>query len=73
MRERYDRGAIVRRLAMVLLYTARRRYAPDIKVMARGLGVSERTIRRDLEALEEAGWPMPQWRFNPAAARKDAA
>lgn len=48
---------------MVLLYTARRRYAPNLKAMARGLGVSERTLRRDLEALERAGWPMPIWRY----------
>jgi predicted DNA-binding transcriptional regulator YafY len=68
MAERYDRGAIVRRLAMVLLYTAKRRYAPSIKCMARGLGVCERTIRRDLEALEEAGWPMPRWRDEQEAA-----
>lgn len=60
----YSRCAIVRRLAMVLLYTARRRYAPSLRVMARGLGVSERTIRRDLDALEAAGWPMPVWRSN---------
>lgn len=57
-----SRGDVVRRLAMVLLYTARRKYAPDIQVMARGLNVSTRTVRRYLEALEDAGWPMPRWR-----------
>jgi predicted DNA-binding transcriptional regulator YafY len=59
-----SKSQIVERLARVLLYTARRRYAPDLRVMARGLNVSERTIRRDLQALEAAGWPMPRWRKN---------
>lgn len=63
-----NRSALVRRLAMVLLYTAKRRYAPDVKCLARGLHVSERTIRRDLEALEDAGWPMPKWRDRQEAA-----
>lgn len=62
MADESSRGRIVRRLAMLLLYTNRRRYAPDLTVLARGLQVSERTLRRDLAALEEAGWPMPIWR-----------
>jgi predicted DNA-binding transcriptional regulator YafY len=58
---RYEgRAAIVRRLAMVLLYTNRQRYMPSPKVLARGLNVSERTVIRDLNALDEAGWPMPR-------------
>lgn len=57
---RYEgRDAIVRRLAMVLLYTNRCQRRPSVKVLARGLSVSERTIVRDLNALEDAGWPMP--------------
>lgn len=57
---RYEgRAAIVRRLAMVLLYTNRCRVMPTLATLARGLNVSERTVRRDLEALIEAGWPMP--------------
>lgn len=60
---RYEgRGQIVRRLAAVLLYTATSRSNPDPRVIARGLGVSWRTIDRDLDALEEAGWPMPEGR-----------
>lgn len=59
------RCAIVRRLAMLLRYTHGRRYAPDLVCLARGLGVSTRTIRRDLEALEAAGWPVPKWRTFP--------
>jgi predicted DNA-binding transcriptional regulator YafY len=57
---RYEgRAQIVRRLAAVLLYTNTARCQPSLATMARGLGVSERTIRRDLDALIEAGWPMP--------------
>ena len=50
----------MRRLAMVLLYTNQRRYMPPPRVIARGLNVSVRTVIRDLNALEEAGWPMPK-------------
>jgi len=53
---------IVERIAKVLLYTQGRRYAPDLRCMARGLGVSTRTVRRYLSAIEAAGWPMGQWR-----------
>ncbi len=57
---RYEgKEAIVRRLAMVLLYTASSRHRPDPKVMARGLGCHPRTVQRDLDALTDAGWPMP--------------
>ena len=60
---RYEgRAQIVRRLAMVLLYTNRQKFMPNTKVLARGLSVSERTVIRDLNALQEAGWPMPQRR-----------
>lgn len=58
---RYEgRGQIVRRLAAVMLYTATSRCNPDPRLIARGLDVHYRTIERDLEALEEAGWPMPK-------------
>jgi predicted DNA-binding transcriptional regulator YafY len=58
---RYEgKAAIVRRLAMLLLYTNRRRYMPSPRVIARGLNVSVRTVIRDLNALQEAGWPMPR-------------
>lgn len=60
---RYEgRTAIVRRLAHTLLYTNTSRYRPDVRTMARGLGVSTRTVLRDLQALEEAGWPLPPLR-----------
>ena len=53
------RTAVIRRLAALLLYTNTCRWRPTLKTMARGLGVSERTARRYLDALEESGWPMP--------------
>ena len=40
-----------------------RRYAPTLRVLAKMFGVHPRTIRRDLMALEEAGWPVPGWRL----------
>ena len=57
-----SRGAIVHRLASLLYYCLHRRYALPLPVLARGLNVSERTIRRDFEALEAAGFQVPIWR-----------
>lgn len=59
---RGDRGSILRRLAAISRYMTGRRYAPDLRCLARGLGVSERTIRRDLEAMEAEGYDLPKWR-----------
>jgi predicted DNA-binding transcriptional regulator YafY len=56
----YSRAALVRRLASLLRYTHNRKYMPPMKVLARGLNVSERTLYRDFAALEEAGWPLPR-------------
>jgi transposase len=39
-----------------------------IRAIARDYGVTMRTIRRDLEALERSGWLMPQW---PSQQPKD--
>jgi predicted DNA-binding transcriptional regulator YafY len=49
------------RLAALMFYLRGRRYV-DLRVIARGLNVSTRTLRRDLEALEYAGWQLPTWR-----------
>jgi predicted DNA-binding transcriptional regulator YafY len=57
-----NRCRLVRRLAALMRYCEGRRYAINLRGVARGLGVCERTIRRDLEALEQAGWPVPRWR-----------
>jgi predicted DNA-binding transcriptional regulator YafY len=32
---------------------------PHLSVLAEGARVSERTVRRDLYALADAGWPLP--------------
>jgi predicted DNA-binding transcriptional regulator YafY len=37
------------------------RYAPRLEVLADEFCVSVQTIRRDLYALEDAGWPVPQY------------
>jgi predicted DNA-binding transcriptional regulator YafY len=50
------------RMAALLRYMQGRRYSIELRVLARGLGVCERTIRRDLEALEAAGFSLPRWR-----------
>lgn len=41
------------------------RMLPSLDLLADEFGVSTRTIRRDLYALEQAGWPMPQFRHFP--------
>lgn len=58
------RNRVARRLSRLMFYLQGRRYI-DLKVIARGLGVTEKTVRRDLAALEEAGWPVPRYRLNP--------
>lgn len=58
-----DRNRVARRLAALMFYLQGRRYV-DLQVLARGLNVSTRTVRRDLEALEGAGWPVPVYRLN---------
>ena len=40
------------------------RYAPSIHLLAAEFGVSSRTIRRDFQALEEAGFEMPEYRYS---------
>ena len=52
------RTAITRRLARLLLYLMTARRKPDVDVLAARLGVSTRTVRRDLEALREVGWKV---------------
>ena len=49
-----------------LLHLARRlehaHYAPSLVELAREFRVNPRTIRRDLELLEDVGCHVPQWR-----------
>lgn len=64
-----SRHAIARRLCALVRYLDGRRFMPDVKVIARGLGVSHRTIYRDLDALEQAGFVLPKrWNDKQEAA-----
>lgn len=40
------------------------RYAPTLEALAVEFGVTTRTIRRDLGALEMVGHPLPRYRKN---------
>jgi predicted DNA-binding transcriptional regulator YafY len=54
--------------AVRLLRLAKRldgcRFTPPLAQLADEFGVCARTIRRDLHTLEEAGWPVPQFRYH---------
>ena len=56
------RARTLRRVLTLARYLQPLRYAPPLRDLATALGVHPRTIRRDLEALEEVGWPLPAWR-----------
>jgi predicted DNA-binding transcriptional regulator YafY len=62
-----ERGRLSRRMAALLMYLGSRRYMPPMKVLARGLNVSERTLYRDLAALADAGFELPK-RWNDEEA-----
>jgi len=47
------------RIAALILTAQSHRYLPSLEDLAREHGVSTRTIRRDLEALEAVGVPLP--------------
>lgn len=57
-----DRGRLrlASRLARLILRLMGLRYMPDMQVMAAELGVSQRTLYRDLAALEAGGWQLPR-------------
>jgi predicted DNA-binding transcriptional regulator YafY len=56
----YDRNKIARRLAALLKALHGRRFMPTMAELSRELGASERTVYRDLAALEEAGFQLPR-------------
>lgn len=59
------RKRIVVRLARLMTLCAQHRVAlPSLPRLGLLLGCSQRTVRRDLEALEEAGIAVPAWRLN---------
>lgn len=66
MKIRRGRNATLTRVLRVWQTLERRRYisAVDLTALAVQHGVAQRTIRRDLHALETAGWLLPKWRHN---------
>jgi predicted DNA-binding transcriptional regulator YafY len=52
----------LRRVLALLCRVQAMRYAPDLRELAREFNVTDRTIRRDLELLEEVGFRVPRWR-----------
>lgn len=59
-RSRYsDRGHTLVRVLSLWREIDGRRQCPRVRELADQFGVSKRTIYRDLEALEDAGYPVP--------------
>lgn len=56
------RGGSLLRVLRLLRRVEGARYAPPLADLAREFEVSDRTIRRDLELLEEAGFAVPKYR-----------
>lgn len=52
----------VRRIITLMRRLEGTHYAPSLKALAADYQVSERTIRRDLELLEEVGVRVPDFR-----------
>jgi DeoR/GlpR family transcriptional regulator of sugar metabolism len=52
----------LRRVLALLRHVETMRYAPSLVDLAREFNVTDRTIRRDLELLEEVGFRVPRWR-----------
>ena len=50
-------------VSLMELCRAHRCYLPPLPDLAREFQCNERTIRRDLEAMEECGLRVPQWRL----------
>lgn len=65
----WARARVIRRLASILA-DCRLRRSLSLTDLAREHGCCERTIRRDLEAIEAAGLYVPTWR---AAEKRDVA
>lgn len=54
-----QRNRLAVRLVQLQLLVAQRANLPSLEWLADVLRVCPRTVRRDLAALEEAGWPIP--------------
>ena len=56
----HNRTRAIARLAKLMVMCERYRYLPGLEELGQRLRAHPRTIRRDLEALEEAGIAVPQ-------------
>ena len=63
-------GSLIRCLRLARELTGQR-YVGSLGALAASHAVCERTIRRDLLALEAAGWPVPAWRRDEQLAVVD--
>lgn len=61
MGSRWDRNRTLLRVLTLFRRLDGCRYAPPLAELAKEFGVCERTIRRDLEALEAAGFNPPKY------------
>ena len=62
MKHNPTRGTSLRRVLSLARRVEAMRYAPRLTELAREFNVTDRTIRRDLELLEEVGYRIPRWR-----------
>ncbi len=63
------RDRVARRVVALIRLLQGHRYMPPLRELVDCLGVSERTVCRYLDAIEQAGWPMPKrgWHKSEAA------
>lgn len=63
------RDRVARRVVALILRLQGHRYMPPLRALVDHLGVSERTVCRYLDAIEQAGWPLPRrgWHKSEAA------
>lgn len=57
--------SIMRLIELLDMCRDGRRYMPSLPELAKQLGCHQRTVRRDLEALEAVGIDVPKWRVFP--------
>lgn len=56
----HGRLRLASRLARLILRLCGAHVMPDVQVLAADLGVSQRTLYRDLAALQAGGWRLPK-------------
>lgn len=60
--------SIMRLIELLDMCRDGRRYMPTMPELAKQLGCHQRTVRRDLVALEACGIDVPRWRYYREAA-----